>query len=131
MSDFSELNKYAKQPIQAFPSSTYLINKINTDSKIFAKFDAVKGYFQIPPEESSFKDVRNPLSKLLTAPKELPDHFISVNQFNEIADHYTEKLEEVPRIAGYLKTKLKSKKVSACLPVLHPTPSMHSMPWAI
>ncbi len=55
VSDFSELNKYVKQPVHPFPSSKDIINKIRHNSKVFIKLDGLKGYFQIPmDQESSF-----------------------------------------------------------------------------
>ena len=53
--DFSHLNKYVERPVHPFPSCVDVINNIPSDSKVFAKLDAVSGYFQIPLDEESSK----------------------------------------------------------------------------
>jgi hypothetical protein len=47
------LNQYVRRPIHPFPSATDLIRRIDPLSRLFAKIDAIHGYFQIPLEEES------------------------------------------------------------------------------
>ena len=53
VTDFTELNKYVKRPVHLFPSSSDIMQAIPPEAKLFAKFDAVNGYFQLPLDEES------------------------------------------------------------------------------
>eukprot|EP00095_Tigriopus_kingsejongensis_P001750 maker-scaffold183_size276960-snap-gene-0.11 protein:Tk01750 transcript:maker-scaffold183_size276960-snap-gene-0.11-mRNA-1 annotation:"PREDICTED: uncharacterized protein LOC100897181" len=50
-----ELNQVNKRPVHPFPSAQDVMKAIDTSSKVFAKLDAVHGYFQIPLDEASSK----------------------------------------------------------------------------
>ena len=51
--DLSYLNQYVDRPIHVFPSTKEIINALRPEYKIFAKLDAIHGYFQIPLDEPS------------------------------------------------------------------------------
>ena len=53
--NYIKLNEYVKRPIHPFLSAKDLMQKIEPQAKVFAKFDAVHGYFQIPLDEESSK----------------------------------------------------------------------------
>lgn len=53
VTDFKGLNNYVQRPVHPFPSSIDIIQSIPSDSKWFAKLDAVQGYFQIPLDDDS------------------------------------------------------------------------------
>jgi len=55
VTDYTGLNKFTMRPVHPFPSSRDILNSISSDSKFFAKLDAVQGYFQIPLAEESSK----------------------------------------------------------------------------
>ena len=51
--DFRRLNKYAKRPINPQPTPWELVRNIPKGAQLFAVFDALKGYHQVPLEEES------------------------------------------------------------------------------
>ena len=51
--DFRRLNKYAKRPVNPQPTPWELVRNIPKGAKLFAVFDALKGYHQVPLEEGS------------------------------------------------------------------------------
>ena len=53
VTDFRVLNKYVERPIHPFPSASDIVSAIPAGTKYFVKFDALKGYFQIPLDEES------------------------------------------------------------------------------
>ena len=53
VTDFGDLSMVVERPVHPFPSAMDIINTIAPDSKVFAKLDATKGYFQIPLGEES------------------------------------------------------------------------------
>ena len=55
VTDFRGLNKLVKRPIHPFPAAKDIIRQIKPDSKVFAKIDAIHGYFQIRLDEESSK----------------------------------------------------------------------------
>ena len=55
VTDYTALNKYVKRPTHPFPSSRDIIQAIPADARVFAKFDAVHGYFQLGLDDASSK----------------------------------------------------------------------------
>ena len=53
VTDYTQLNKHVMRPVHPFPSAMDVIKAIDPSSRVFAKFDAVKGYFQIPLTEEA------------------------------------------------------------------------------
>ena len=53
VTDYTELNKYVKRPIHPFPSTRDILQAIPREAKIFAKMDAVHGYFQLGMDKKS------------------------------------------------------------------------------
>ena len=53
VTDFRGLNKCVERPVHPFPTATDIISLIPAGTQFFVKFDALKGYFQIPLEKSS------------------------------------------------------------------------------
>lgn len=53
VSDFVKLNQYVKRPVHPFPSTRDILQNLDPRSTVFAKMDAVSGYFQIPLDEES------------------------------------------------------------------------------
>eukprot|EP00095_Tigriopus_kingsejongensis_P010386 maker-scaffold1845_size26586-snap-gene-0.5 protein:Tk10386 transcript:maker-scaffold1845_size26586-snap-gene-0.5-mRNA-1 annotation:"PREDICTED: uncharacterized protein K02A2.6-like" len=53
VTDYRRLNQYVDRPIQPFSPATDLIKTIDSESKYFAKLDAVHGYFQVPLDYES------------------------------------------------------------------------------
>ena len=50
---YTQLNKYVKRPVHPFPSTRDILQAIPKEAKIFAKLDAVHGYFQLALDEES------------------------------------------------------------------------------
>ena len=48
VTDYTQLNKFVRRPVHPFPSALDVIKAIDPSARVFARFDAVKGYFQIP-----------------------------------------------------------------------------------
>ena len=56
VTDFSYINQFISRPVHPFPSSKEILRSVLPESKVFAKLDAVNGYFQMAlDEEDSFK----------------------------------------------------------------------------
>ena len=55
VTDYTQLNKFVKRPIHPFPSTRDILQSIPKEAKIFAKLDAVHGYFQLALDEESSK----------------------------------------------------------------------------
>ena len=53
VTDYTKLNSFVKRPVHPFPSVIDILQAIPSSAKVFAKFDAVTGYFQIPLDEAS------------------------------------------------------------------------------
>ena len=53
VTDYTQLNKYVKRPVHPFPSTRDILQAIPKEAKIFAKLDAVHGYFQLALDEES------------------------------------------------------------------------------
>ena len=53
VTDYTKLNSFVARPVHPFPSVIDILQAIPAPAKIFAKFDAVNGYFQIPLDEAS------------------------------------------------------------------------------
>lgn len=53
VTDYRVLNTLVKRPVHPFPSAKDLIRRIDPDSKVFGKIDAIHGYFQIRLDEES------------------------------------------------------------------------------
>ena len=51
--DYTKLNKFVHRPIHPFPSTRDIIQSIPHGQKLFAKLDAVHGYFQLALDEES------------------------------------------------------------------------------
>ena len=59
--DLQGLNKYVMRPVHPFPTGRDIIAAIPKDSKVFAVYDALKGYFQVDLDEES-----RPLTTFIT-----------------------------------------------------------------
>ena len=53
VTDFRALNKYVERPVHPFPSASDIVSSIPAGTTHFVKFDALKGYFQIPLDPES------------------------------------------------------------------------------
>ena len=53
VTDFTKLNKFVRRPVHPFPSTVDILRAIGPDAKLFAKLDAVQGYFQIGLDDES------------------------------------------------------------------------------
>lgn len=53
VTDYSALNRFVHRPVHTFPSPLMAIRAIDPKAKLFAKLDAVSGYFQIPLDKAS------------------------------------------------------------------------------
>ena len=47
VTDYTELNKHVKRPIHPFSSTQEILQAVPKEAKVFAKLDAVHGYFQL------------------------------------------------------------------------------------
>ena len=55
VTDYTKLNKFVKRPVHPFPATRDIIQSVPKGQRVFAKLDAVHGYFQLAlDEESSF-----------------------------------------------------------------------------
>ena len=55
VTDYTELNKHVKCPIHPFSSTKEILQAVPKNAKVFAKLDAVHGYFQLRLDEASSK----------------------------------------------------------------------------
>ena len=55
VTDYTELNKHVKRPIHPFSSTKEILQAVPKNAKVFAKLDAVHGYFQLGLDEASSK----------------------------------------------------------------------------
>ena len=55
VTDFTNLNRVIKRPIHPFPCTTEILQAIPANGRVFAKLDAVHGYFQLALDEKSSK----------------------------------------------------------------------------
>ena len=55
VTDYTYLNKWVARPIHPFPSAQDIVQSIPASARVFAKFDAVNGYFQLALEPDSRK----------------------------------------------------------------------------
>ena len=53
VTDFTGLNRFVKRPVHPFYSPRDLMRQFPPDAKVFARFDALHGYFQVPLDEES------------------------------------------------------------------------------
>ena len=53
VTDYTALNKFVNRPIHPFPSSREIMQSVAPGSCVFAKLDAVHGYFQVGLDEES------------------------------------------------------------------------------
>ena len=53
--DYTKLNSFVQRPVHPFPSVNDIMQAIPSSAVIFAKFDAINGYFQIALDEESSK----------------------------------------------------------------------------
>jgi len=53
VTDYTQLNRYVKRPVHPFPSAKEIIQCIPASAKVFAKLDAVHGYFQLALDRKS------------------------------------------------------------------------------
>ena len=53
VTDYTSINKFVKRPVHPFPAVIDILQAIPKESKIFAKVDAVHGYFQLALDEES------------------------------------------------------------------------------
>ena len=53
VTDYTKLNSYVNRPVHPFPSVIDILQTIPSTAQIFAKFDAVNGYFQISLDQQS------------------------------------------------------------------------------
>ena len=55
VTDYTKLNSFVQRPVHPFPSVNDIVQAISSSATIFAKFEAVNGYFQIALDEESSK----------------------------------------------------------------------------
>ena len=55
VTDYTKLNSFVQRQVHPFPSVNDIVQAIPSSATIFAKFDAVNGYFQIALDEESSK----------------------------------------------------------------------------
>ena len=55
VTDYTKLNSFVKCPVHPFSSVSKILHSIPSTGTVFAKFNAVNGYFQIPLDEESSK----------------------------------------------------------------------------
>ena len=55
VTDYTYLNKWVARPIHPFPSAQDIVQSIPATARVFAKFDAVNGYFQLALDPGSRK----------------------------------------------------------------------------
>ena len=55
VTDYQALNRWVQRPVHPFPAVKDIIRRIPADAKVFAKLDAVHGYFQLALDEESSK----------------------------------------------------------------------------
>ena len=53
VTDYTALNKFVQRPTHPFPSSRDIMQAVPPSAKVFAKMDAVHGYFQLALDEAS------------------------------------------------------------------------------
>jgi transposase InsO family protein len=53
VTDYTALNRYVERPVHPFPSPADVVRGIDPKATVFAKLDAVDGYFQIPLDRQS------------------------------------------------------------------------------
>ena len=53
VTDYTGINRFVKRPVHPFPAVRDILQAIPTNAKIFAKLDAVHGYFQLALDEES------------------------------------------------------------------------------
>ena len=53
VTDYTELNKHIKRPIHPFSSTKEILQAVPKNAKVFAKLDAVHGYFQLGLDKAS------------------------------------------------------------------------------
>ena len=53
VTDYTRLNQYVKRPIHPFPCTVDIPADMDPEAKVFARTDAVHGYFQVPLEDDS------------------------------------------------------------------------------
>ena len=53
VTDYTKLNSFVQCPVHPFPSVIDILQAIPSSAKVFAKFNTVNGYFQIPLDEAS------------------------------------------------------------------------------
>ena len=53
VTDYTKLNLHIDRPVHPFPSVIDILQSFPSTAQIFAKFDAVNGYFQIPLDQQS------------------------------------------------------------------------------
>ena len=53
VTDFTKLNSHVQTPVHPFTCVSEILQSIPSDAKVFAKMDAVNGYFQIELDEES------------------------------------------------------------------------------
>ena len=54
VTDYTELNKHVKRPIHPFSSTKEILQAVPKNAKVFAKLDAVHGYFQLGLDEEDY-----------------------------------------------------------------------------
>ena len=53
VTDYTKLNEFVHRPTHPFPSSRDIMQSISADARVFAKMDAVHGYFQLALDDES------------------------------------------------------------------------------
>ena len=48
VTDYTALNRFVRRPVHPFPSTRDILQSLSANAKVYAKMDAVHGYFQIP-----------------------------------------------------------------------------------
>ena len=55
VTDYTKLNRYVRWPVHPFPLVKEIVQAVPAGTKVFAKMDALHGYFQIALDKQSSK----------------------------------------------------------------------------
>ena len=55
VTDYTALNRYVQRPVHPFMSMKQIMEHLSAENRVYAKMDAVQGYFQIPLDTESAK----------------------------------------------------------------------------
>ena len=99
VTNFRQLNKYVERPVHPFPSASEISGRIPFDSKVFAKFDAVKGYYQVALDEASI-----PLTTFMVADLGKYSYIRAPLGLSSSGDNFCQRVDAaLEGLPGYMK----------------------------